>query len=62
MPMITKISAVFAFLEKDIQNKTTVNLSEEQLAIIDKEHEMHLIEQTKFHTRREAHQFIKTSR
>lgn len=58
----SKIKAVYALLEKDIQDKTIGNLSKEQLKVLDKERKMHLHGQTKSYTRQEANQIIKATR
>ncbi|WP_413666177.1 hypothetical protein ACEN9X_16515 [Mucilaginibacter sp. Mucisp86] len=58
----SKIEAVYTLLEKDIHDKTIVNLSREQLEILDNERKIHLSGQTKSYTRREANQIVKTMR
>ena len=54
-----KIKAVYTLLEKDIEEKETFVLSDEQLEILEKERELHLSGQTKSYTRNEARQIIK---
>lgn len=57
-----KIKAVYTLLEKDIEEKETFVLSDEQLEILEKERELHLSGQTKSYTRNEARQIIKGER
>jgi len=54
-----KIKAVYTPLEKDIEEKETFVLSDEQLEILEKERELHLSGQTNSYTRNEARQIIK---
>ncbi|UOE48348.1 hypothetical protein MTO98_28470 [Mucilaginibacter sp. SMC90] len=58
----SKIKAIYTLLENDIKDENTVNLTKEQLAILDKEREMHLSGQSKSYTRQEANQTIKATR
>jgi flagellar basal body rod protein FlgB len=58
----SKIKAIYTLLESDIKDENTVNLTKEQLAILDKEREMHLSGQTKSYTRQEANQIIRRQR
>jgi len=58
----SKIKAIYTLLESDIQDENAVNLTKEQLAILDKEREMHLSGQTKSYTRQEANQIIRRQR
>ena len=55
----SKIKAVYTLLEKDIEEKETSVLSDEQLEILEKEWKLHLSGQTKSYTRNEARQIIK---
>ena len=57
-----KIKAVYTLLEKDIEEKEIFILSDEQLEILERERELHLIGQTKSYTRNEARQIIKGER
>jgi len=58
----SKIKAVYTLLEKDIEEKETFVLSDEQLQILERERELHLSGQTKSYTRTEARQIIKGER
>lgn len=58
----SKIKAIYTLLESDIKDENAVNLTKEQLAILDKEREMHLSGQTKSYTRQEANQIIRRQR
>lgn len=55
----SKIKAVFTLLEADIKSEPSFILSDEQLAILDKEHELHIASQTKSYSRGDAIQIIK---
>ncbi|MBS1523464.1 MAG: hypothetical protein JST50_20855 [Bacteroidetes bacterium] len=57
-----KIKAVYTLLEKDIEEKETFVLSDEQLQILEMERELHLSGQSKSYTRNEARQIIKGER
>ncbi|HTK22021.1 MAG TPA: hypothetical protein VL442_21030 [Mucilaginibacter sp.] len=57
-----KIKAVYTLLEKDIEEKETFVLSDEQLEILEKERELHLSGQTQSYTRTDARQIIKGER
>lgn len=57
-----KIKAVYTLLEKDIEEKETFVLSDEQLQILEMERELHLSGQSKSYTRKEARQIIKGER
>lgn len=58
----SKIKAIYTLLEKEIQDEHTVSLTKEQLAILEKEREMHLNGQTKSYNRQEANQIIRRQR
>lgn len=60
--LMSKIKAIYTLLEKEIQDEDTVSLTKEQLAILDKEREMHLNGQTKSYSRQEANQIIRRQR
>jgi len=58
----SKIRAIYTLLETDIDEETSVRLTDEQLQILDKEREMHLSGQSRSYTRDEARQIIKGQR
>jgi hypothetical protein len=58
----SKIKAIYTLLEKDIHEENSFTLTNEQLQILDKEHEMHLNGESKSYTRQEANQIIKGNR
>lgn len=58
----SKIKAIYTLLEREILDENTVKLTKEQLAILDKEREMHLNGETKSYTRQEANQIIRRQR
>jgi len=58
----SKVKAIYTLLEKDIQEDNSFTLTDEQLQILDKEHEMHVSDQTKSYTREQASQIIKGKR
>jgi hypothetical protein len=55
----SKVKAIYTLLEKDIQEDHSFILTDEQLQILDKEHEMHVNGESKSYTRQEATQIIK---
>lgn len=55
-----KIKAVYTLLEKDIEEKHSFILSDEQLQILERERELHLSGQSKSYTKAEALQMIKS--
>ena len=54
-----KVKAIFTLLEADIQSESSFILTDEQLAILDKEHQLHVTGQTQSYSRSEAIQIIK---
>lgn len=54
-----KVKAIYTLLEKDIEEKETFSLTDEQLEILDRERELHLSGKTKSYTWAEAEQIIK---
>jgi len=55
----SKVKAVYTLLEKDIEERQSFVLSDEQLQILEKERELHLSGQSKSYTKAEALQIIK---
>ena len=58
----TKIKAVYTLLEKEIEEKDAFTLSDEQLEILDREHELHISGQSKSYSKTEAIEMIKNHR
>jgi len=58
----SKVNAIYTLVENDIQEEPAFFLTDEQLAILDEERELHLSGQTKSYSRREAYQIIKGQR
>ena len=54
-----KVQAVFTLLESDIQNESKFTLTDEQLAILDLERDLHISGQSKSYSRDEATQIIR---
>jgi len=54
-----KIKAVYTLLEKEIEEKDAFTLTDDQLKILDHEHDLHISGQSKSYTRTEADQIIK---
>ena len=57
----SKVKALYTLLENDIDENTFV-LTNEQLKILDREHELHVAGQSKSYTREEASQIIRGKR
>lgn len=57
-----KVKAIYTLLEKDIEEKETFSLTDEQLEILDRERELHLSGKTKSYTWAEAEQIIKSEK
>jgi hypothetical protein len=57
-----KVKAVYTLLEKEIEEKDAFILTDEQLEILDREHNLHISGQSKSYTRAEADQIIKGKR
>jgi len=55
----TKIKAVYTLLEKEIEEKNAFTLTDEQLEILDREHELHMSGKSKSYSWTEAEQIIK---
>ena len=49
-----KVKAIYTLLETDIQDEPSFILTDEQLAILDKERDLHISGQTKSYSRHEA--------
>lgn len=58
----SKIKAIYTLLEKDIRDEDTISLTDEQLAILDKERELHFSGKSKSYTRDEANAIIRGQR
>ena len=58
----SKVKAIYTLVEADINKEATFELTDEQLRILDSEHELHLAGKTKSHTRQEAIEIIKGQR
>ncbi len=58
----SKVKALYTLLEKEIEEEDTFELTDEQLQLLDLEHEMHVTGQTKSYSRAEAKQIIKCTR
>jgi hypothetical protein len=59
----SKVKAIYTLLEKDIEEEEDVFvLSDEQMQILEKEHEMYMKGKGKSYTREEARQIIKGQR
>ena len=57
-----KVKAVYTLLEKEIEDKQLFVLTDEQLRILDREHELHVSGKSKSYNRTEARQIIKSER
>lgn len=57
-----KVKAIYTLLEKEIQEEESFVLSDEQMQILEKEHDMYMRGDGKSYTREEAHQIIKGQR
>jgi len=57
----SKVKAIYALVEDDMNKADTFKLTDEQLNILDTEREMHLTGKTKSYTRQEANQIIRDS-
>lgn len=57
-----KVKAIYTLLEKEIIETETFVLSDEQLAILDRERELYLSGKGKSYTRLEANQIVKGQR
>jgi hypothetical protein len=58
----SKVKAIYTLLEREIREDDIFTLSDEQLQILDEEHEMHVTGQSKSYNREEASQIIKGMR
>ena len=58
----TKIKAVYTLLEKEIEEKDAFTLSDEQLEILDREHELHISGKSKSYSWAEAERIIKSEK
>jgi hypothetical protein len=58
----SKVKAIYTLLEREIREDDIFILSDEQLQILDEEHEMHVTGQSKSYSREEANQMIKGQR
>jgi hypothetical protein len=58
----SKVKALYTLLEKEIREEDAFILTTEQLQILDREHEMHFLGQSKSYSREEATQIIKNQR
>jgi len=58
----SKVKALYTLLEKDIQEEKTFALSDEQMQILEKEHNMYMRGEGKSYTREEARQIVKGQR
>ena len=54
-----KAKALYALLEDDIEGTSSFVLTKEQIAILDKEHELHLSGKTKSYSWEEAKEIIR---
>jgi len=55
----SKVKAIYTLLETDIKDEPSFTLTDDQLDILDKEHDLHVTGQTKSYSRSEATQIIK---
>ena len=58
----SKVTALYTLLEKDIDEDVLFTLTEEQIKILDEEHELYLSGKGKSYTREESFQIIKGQR
>lgn len=58
----SKVKAIYTVLEKEIEYSTAFELSDEQMQILETEHEMHMQGEGKSYSREEARQIIKGER
>jgi hypothetical protein len=58
----SKVKAIYTLLEREIREDDIFTLSDEQLQILDEEHEMHITGQSKSYSREEANQIIRGQR
>jgi hypothetical protein len=54
----SKVKAIYTLLKKEIQEEG-LTLTDEQLSILDQEHDMHVSGKTKSYNRKEASQIIR---
>lgn len=57
-----KVKAIYTLLENDIEQKEGFVLSDEQLEILDREHELHISGKSKSYSKTEAIEMIKNHR
>lgn len=55
----SKVKAIYTLLKKEIQEEDGITLTDEQLSILDQEHDMHVSGKTKSYNRKEASQIIR---
>jgi hypothetical protein len=55
----SKVKAIYTLLKKEIQEEEGITLTDEQLSILDQEHDMHVSGKTKSYNRKEASQIIR---
>jgi len=58
----SKITAIYTLLKNEIEAENTFKLTDEELEMLEKEHEMHVNGLSKSYTREEARQIIKGQR
>jgi hypothetical protein len=58
----SKVKAIYTLVEKEMEEKDSFVLTDEQLEILDREHELHITGQTKSYTKAEAIRMIKEPR
>jgi hypothetical protein len=55
----SKVKAIYTLLEREIQEESALDLTDEQFLILEQERELHLSGQTKSYTRPEPGKIIK---
>ncbi len=56
------VKAIYTLLKNDIKDEGTFKLTEEQLQILDEEHDLHMTGQSKSYTAEESMQIIQGKR
>jgi len=58
----SKVKAIYTLLEREMLEEDSVELTDEQMSILESERELHLSGQSKSYSREEARQIIKGER
>lgn len=58
----SKVKALYTLLKDDLQQDKGFKLTDEQMQILEEEHQLHITGQSKSYTREEANQIIRVLR